>query len=318
MTIDPTALDSICSLMEKERIIDTVQPYTWKDPALWPDDSMGDAHISQFYTLGNSINFRYWWIDPDGKFKHCSGIKNGISMKGSSYMWRSLKVCCDDEVFPILDSKKLSKITLDDVKDIFRDDEGAVPMPACPERLKNWRDLGKKLYEYWSGEFYNLLKETKGSLYDFVQYSRQFRAFDDPLCKMTMVNAIMHKGRGLVKFDQSIFPAIDDKLPHQQVRIGLLILDRKLENKLRRREYLSPQETRELRNASLQAFIFMMKKTGIGGDVIDNIFWLNRRNCDSDRPVCEDDGEIEKCLFHKACKQNTEYRFHLTKNTRYF
>jgi len=316
VTIDKNTLDMTCDLIKKKGF--NVKPFDWRDPVFWLEDKESKANVSQFFAIGNSINFRYWWTGEKNGNGKCEGEKGGVETRGAYYMWRSLKVCWDQDFYPILDARKLSKITLIDVNSIFQDDKGARPMPACDERLKNWRDLGKKLYEYWSGEFYNLVKETKGSLYQFIQYSRQFRAFDDPLCKMTMVNAIMHQGRGLTKFDESIFPAVDDKLPNQQVRTGILVVDKKVGDKLKNRVYLSSDETRELRNASLDAFIYMMKKTGLSGDVIDNMFWFNRTKCRTERPVCEEGEEMEKCLFHEICKRETEYKFHLTKDTRYF
>ena len=316
VTIDRNTLDKTCDLIERKEI--KVKPFDWRNPLYWLEDEKGKAKVSQFFTIGNSINFRYWWIGEKKENGYCEGKKGGVETRGAYYMWRSLKVCLDQDFYPMLDARKLSKITLKEVKGIFQDDKGALPMPGCEERLKNWRDLGKKLYEYWSGEFYNLVKETRGSLYQFIQYSRQFRAFDDPLCKMTMVNAIMHQGRGLTTFDEPIFPAVDDKLPNQQVRIGILVVDKKVGDKLKKRAYLSPDETRELRNASLDAFIYMMKKTGLTGDVIDNMFWFNRTKCRTETPVCEEGEKIEKCLFHEICKRKVEYKFHLTKGTRYF
>ncbi|MHA1832838.1 MAG: queuosine salvage family protein, partial [Candidatus Baldrarchaeia archaeon] len=185
--IDYQVLDEICDLVSKEKSFKTYEPYSWDNPLFWLENENGKREVSQYFAVGNAINFRYWWKERNGRIVSCKGIKGGIEASGALYMWRSLRVCYDQEIFPILDADKLSKISLQDFKKIFRDDRGNIPIPSCQERVKNWQDLGEKLREYWGGEFYNLLKETKNSLYNFIQYSRQFRAFDDPLCKMTMV-----------------------------------------------------------------------------------------------------------------------------------
>lgn len=88
--------------------------------------------------------------------------------------------------------------------------------------------------EYWSGEFFNLVQETgkSRSLRFFVDFSRQFRAFDDPLCKTGM----------------------DYELPKDKIRNGILQLDEKLGAKIVKGNLLSSDECRELRNAGLSAF----------------------------------------------------------------
>jgi len=315
--LDYEVLEDICDLMSKEDVFKSYKPYSWDDACYWLENTKGERDVSQYFTVGNAINFRYRWKEQNGRIVHCQGMKGGMNVNGALYMWRSLRTCYDRGTFTILDAHKLSKISLRDFKEIFRDDNGKVPMPLCEERLKNWQDLGRKLCEYWNGEFYNLLKETKNSLYNFIQYSRQFRAFDDPLCKMTMVNAIFHQGRGIIKFKETILPGIDDQLVKQQLRIGVLIPKKNVKNKLVRGELLSEIEARELRNACLKAFIYIMKKTRIAGDVIDNKWWFNRKNCKDEKPVCQNSETTNTCLFSKVCKKRVQYKSPL-ENTRYY
>lgn len=315
--IDYQVLDEICDLISKEKSFKTYKPYSWDDARFWLENDKGKREVSQYFTVGNAINFRYWWKERDGKIVSCKGVKGGMNVDGALYMWRSLKVCHDQEIFPILNADKLSKISLRDFKKIFRDDNGNIPIPYCEERVKNWRDLGEKLQEYWGGEFYNLLKETKNSLYNFIQYSRQFRAFDDPLCKMTMVNAIFHQGRGIIKFKETIFPGIDYQLIKQQLRIGALVPKGNVKNKLMNEELLSKNEARELRNACLKSFIYIMKKTRIPGDLIDNKWWFNRKNCKDENPVCKNNKTVHLCLFSKVCRKRIQFKRPL-ENTRYY
>jgi len=315
--LDYGVLDKICELTSKEDAYKFYKPYSWDDPHYWLENDKGMKDVSQYFTVGNAINFRYWWIAENSRINQCHGMKGGMDVGGAMYMWRSLRMCYDKETYPILDAYKLAKISITDLKVIFQDDNGNVPLPLLEERLKNWRDLGKKLCEYWGGEFYNLLKETKNSLYNFIQYSRQFRAFDDPICKMTMVNAIFHQGRGITKFRETIFPGIDYQLVKQQLRIGILAPKETVKNKLIHGELLSEEEARELRNACLKAFIYIMKKTNIAGDIIDNKWWFNRQNCKDEDPVCQNSETINTCLFSKVCEKKIQYKRPL-ENTRYY
>lgn len=313
VNIDYSVLGEVCKQiagMEKP------EPFDWRDSAHFPDDNEGLTKVSQYFAVGNAINFRYWSLDA-GKWQYCYGKKGGTDERGAYFMWRSLRLCDEKGSFPILDASKLAQVTSSQIKRIFMDDDGSITMPDLQERIKNWRDLGNKLYEYWSGEFYNLLKQTKGSLFRFIQYSRQFRAFDDPLCKMTMVNAIMHQGRGLVEFDEPLLPAMDYELLKQQMRMGILVLTENLKKKIVDKQILQSEEARELRNAGLRAFITMIKKTGIGGHLIDNIWWFNRVACRTDNPVCQIKGEEHKCKFLNVCHKRIEYKIPL-EVTRYY
>jgi hypothetical protein len=116
-----------------------------------------------------------------------------------------------------------------------------------------------------------------------------------------MVNAIMHQGRGIRKFDRPIFPGIDYQLLKQQMRIGIVVPNKTLAKKLIQGTLLGHKEARELRNAGLSSFLHLMQKTSIPGDVIDNMWWNNRQICTDSKPSCE------KCLFRKVCEKKTPF-----------
>lgn len=299
--LDYEVLNQVCDFLSKNKNQYQRKPMDWRNTHYWPDDSEGVYVVSQFFAIGNAINFRYWWRGNRGAYGYCKGVKGKSSERGAYYMWRALRLCQKAAVIPILDSKKLSKISISEMKHIFRDDKGHDLMPALKERQRNWRDLGHKLLEYWDGQFYNLVKTAQNSLFDFVRYSRQFRAFDDPLCKMVMVNSIMHQGRGIVKFKTPIFPGIDYQLLKQQMRMGIVVPKGRLMKKLISQEILTHNEARELRNAGLHSFLHIMERTGIPGDVIDNIWWTNKRICRDQQPQCEG------CLFSNICRRKQEY-----------
>lgn len=310
---DPEVLDRVCSRLRGIK----GSRLRWNDPKYFLVDSANPSDVSQFFTVGNAMNFRYWSLQND-QLHRCGGRKGGIEARGALYMWRSLLVSLKDNVFPILDAQNLAKVTLDDARRIFRTDEGQDVVPALEERVANLQDLGLKLYEFWGGEFYSLVKETRSSLLHFVHCSRQFRAFDDPICKLTMVNAIMHQGRGLVEFDQSPFPGIDYELIKQVTRVGILMLrSQGLKRKLTRCEMLEPMEARELRNATLYVFLEMMARMSIAGDILDNMWWSNRIACRTDEPVCQMLGRERECVFLDVCAKRIEYKIPL-ENTRYY
>jgi len=78
--------------------------------------------------------------------------------------------------------------------------------------------VGAHLLQSWQGQFVNVIEAAHGSLERFATLSRSFRAFDDPVRKLTMVNAIMLTGSRLANFDRDPLPGVDYHLMKQAVR----------------------------------------------------------------------------------------------------
>jgi hypothetical protein len=76
------------------------------------------------------------------------------------------------------------------------------------------------LAESWDGRFYNVAEATDGSIVEFARLSADFRAFDDPILKLTMVNAIVHTGSGVYSFRDEPLPAIYYHLLRHALRQG--------------------------------------------------------------------------------------------------
>jgi hypothetical protein len=188
---------------------------------------------------------------------------------------------------------------------------------AMEDRLANWRDLGARLHSAWDGQFLNVVRACDGSLVKFVQSLGQFRAFDDPLHKLSMLVAIMHTGAGLAHFDTRPLPAVDYHIVKQLLRLRVVIPDQALEFRLASRKVLSTDEGTQLRSAALRALVELSELSGVSGDRIDNLLWLNRANCCDDDPVCNHAAIAERCPFLACCKRHVRLARPL-ENTRYY
>lgn len=272
---------------------------------------------SQFLSVGNAVNFRYWHRH-DGQVIRSEGSKAGTPFRGSDYMWRCLRLAVDEGRYPILDARFLANIGDAEFDAIFSDDDGAIPLgPGRDERILNLRDLGGKLCDLWGAEFWNLIVACGGSLIQFVKLSAQLRAYNDPCYKLTMVNAILHAGSDLVAWDADPLPGIDYQLLKQLLRIGLLRPTLLLQQKLIQSAFLSPQESYELRRIALTALLEISDRTGIPGDILDNRFFANRVKCDDTWPVCLTPETAHQCPFYGACEQYIDYGIPL-ELTRYY
>jgi hypothetical protein len=315
VAIDLIALGRMAALLKDEDPA-AFQRATWNDPLYWNNgDTPSDR--SQYLTVGCAINFRFWYLDR-GNVQPAAGTIDGMPLQGSMYMWRCLKRCVEAETYPILDAEFLARIGASEFDNIFSDDRGRNPLAvAKEERIANLSDLGSNLLENWRGQFSHLIRATEGSLVKFVKWSAQFRAFDDPLYKLTMVNAILHSGSGLIRFNFDPLPGIDYQLLKQLLRHGILQPSEAILRKLKRGELLDSEESYELRRVALVAFVRISEATRLSGELLDNKWWMNRVQCLDEKPVCIDPALARLCPFLDACGRFTEVRRPL-ELTRYY
>jgi hypothetical protein len=226
-------------------------------------------------------------------------------------MWRSLKVSLDTGDQSFLDSHALASMSMGRIASIFKDDGGHDVVPHLSQRLRNWNDPGQTLSRNWGGSSYDMIKECKGSLIKFVEMSRTIRAFDDPLAKMAMVNAIMHQGRGLVRFSDELFPGIDYQLVKQLLRQGVIVPPENVAKKIMTYTLLTRDEGMYLRRAALCALVELADRASIPGDLLDNLFWQNREICKDREPQCF------QCPFASMCAKEVRLLIPL-ENTRYY
>jgi hypothetical protein len=262
------------------------------------------------------VNFRFWRVDGDKVITE-KGVLDGAEFGGSMYMWRALRraVAADPG---LLDADRMAGMTSEQFAGIFTDDHGYNPLNVGSEdRVTNIRDLGKKLSADWDGQFYNLAEAAGGSLVEFSKHSRKIRAFDDPIQKLTMVNAILHSGSGVHDFDDKPIPGIDYHLLRHALRQGIVVPSEQIGQKLENSQWLSTEEAGELRRITLLAFNELSKQTGIDGEVLDNKYWLNRKNCTDPGPVCADPDQAHKCPFAAGCKRKIAYQLPLER-TRFY
>lgn len=289
---------------------------TWSDERFWNSEA-SELERSQYFAIGNAINFRFWRLE-EGRVIPAVGVVKGEKLRGSMYMWRRLRLCLDDERLPILSARFLATLSDKDFDELFTDDNGSNPLGVAREdRIANLRNLGMHLQEGWDGQFYHVVQAAHRSLVEFARLSRGIRAFDDPLYKQTMVNAILHSGSGIASFDGEPLPGIDYHIIKQLLRHGVIVPSGALKAKLLDQQLLSKEESLELRGAALCALVEISAQTALSGEVLDNAWWWNRLKCRDRDPVCQDPDTAQECPFLDACSKFIEYSMPL-EETRYY
>jgi hypothetical protein len=292
------------------------QRAAWDDGYFWNVDD--DAALrSQFFAIGNSINFRFWSLDG-GRMRPAGGKLDGVEHQGAMYMWRALRRALDQTGGTLLEADFLAQLSDAEFDRIFTDEAGNNPLAlGREERIANLRDLGEHLRARWNGLFYNLVESTEGSLIEFARLSRSIRAFNDPLWKLTMLTAILHSGSGTYRFEDEPLPAIDYHLLKQALRQGMVLPSDDLKREIAASRLLRSEDALELRRLALIAFVGVSERTGLCGEVLDNRYWLNRVNCTDPTPVCLDPATADRCPFRSACSQFTQFERPL-ELTRYY
>lgn len=309
VSIHPDAVVDLARILVSAAESEGREPYAWDDPKFWPveDDA---ATRSQLLAVGNAMNFRFWRRSSDGIITPMSGALQGEVLTGSMYLWRKLRLALNEGV-PLSDAQYLGSMDPDTFEALFSDDKGFNPLgEGVEDRVANLRDLGQQLTCHWGGEFSNVVAASHQSLPAYMQFSRRFRAFDDSVGKLALVNALMLRGSGLASFHQPLLPAIDYQLLKQLLRQGVIVPEVALSNKLRRLQYLNDNEALQLRSAALEALLLCCEASGLPGDVVDNRLWRNRTICIDVEPACV------SCIFNTFCVKDASFQrpLHLTRH----
>src|SRR3954471_6511161 len=64
------------------------EPARWDEEHFWLVDAPDEAR-SQFFAIGNAINFRFWTVNAS-RPSPAVGTLDGERLRGSMYMWRAL------------------------------------------------------------------------------------------------------------------------------------------------------------------------------------------------------------------------------------
>lgn len=166
-----------------------------------------------------------------------------------------------DEGKKIYDANYYSRLTLDDIKHIFRSDTEST-MPLFSERVRVLGEVGKKLIEEYDGTFLNVLKKADHSALKLVEIvTSEFECYRDvakyegeevAMFKRAQILAsdiwVLFRGKGLGAFTDidnlTIFA--DYRVPQAMVHFGVLKYSSSLEEKLKKQHVFQSGEREEV------------------------------------------------------------------------
>ncbi|XP_063599019.1 queuosine 5'-phosphate N-glycosylase/hydrolase-like [Penaeus indicus] len=230
------------------------------------DKGLTEEQLLNWTFLVDTLNFNFW--TPDGEPKYTVRDK-GRKRTGYMAMVAAINRAID-EGKKIYDPNYYSKLTLDDIKHIFRS-ETKSSMPLFDERVRVLGEVGKKLNEEYEGTFLNVLKKADCSALKLVDIvTSEFECFRDvakyegqevAMFKRAQILAsdiwVLFKGEGLGAFTDidklTIFA--DYRVPQAMAHFGVLKYSPSLEEKLKKQHIFQSgeQEEVEIRGCSIHA-----------------------------------------------------------------
>jgi hypothetical protein len=132
-----------------------------------------EAHAVDWLFVVDTLNYCFWTPEKNenkwkvekqsGYFALCAAI-NRAQREGTD----------------ITNAAFYSNITLNDVKKIFRGDDGETEVPLIDTRVESLHEVGKVLLERWDGSFKNVVREANNSAAKLLQLIvEEFPCFRD-------------------------------------------------------------------------------------------------------------------------------------------
>ncbi|KAK7047510.1 hypothetical protein SK128_016725 [Halocaridina rubra] len=238
------------------------------------DKGLTVEQLADWVFLVDAINFSFW--TPDGVPKY-SVTYQGKSRTGYLAMVSAVNRAID-EGKKIYDPEYYTKLSLDDLKHIFRSDTDSA-MPLFEERLRIFKEVGEQLMAKYNGAFVNVLKKAEGSALKLVDIvTNDFPCFRDAaiynetevkIFKRVQILAadiwMLYRGEGLgafVDIDKLTIFA-DYRVPQAMAYFGVLEYSEALMADLKQEKLYQSgdREEVEIRGCSIHAAELIVEET---------------------------------------------------------
>lgn len=321
----PERLEVIAQLMADS--LRGGQPHQ-ADPRDHPDETVPENNLEtlQFLLVLTSQHFCIW--QPDQETGAPEAWQVGVGGRtytgargiNASFV-RALREGCE-----LLDASFLAKMTMADLRHIYRDERGpARPLQLMSLRLNKLREIGTVLLERYDGQAAGLFEEAGGRLYrpdglGLVQaLLREFPIsyYDWPYCKLAILLGKLVSSRvdlpiptsaefrRLAAFDEpdEFEVAADYYIPLFLIRAGVLAVDDELKATLKAGHHIARDSTveREFRAATMIVGRQLARLTGQPISELDEALWrMGFAHC---RPCFPGADESQvPCSYRPTCK----------------
>ncbi|MCD6487817.1 MAG: iron-sulfur cluster loop [Desulfurococcales archaeon] len=311
IVIDGEIVDSMAKCFNTSKV--NIKPLDLFDEKYYPPRNDEPEKVAMYLAVLVALDHRL--SRPGRPYEAC--LEDGC-YHGADLLYRLGKKIYDYEP-DFYTPKKLSRITIDDIRKRFNIDGAEVPDPAVRALLL--KDLGIKLLKLYNGSFMELLKISgcrlrgtidKPGLIDLLKI---FRAYEDPVEKKSflLVKSLIARKLYQVCDAENMEIPVDNHLTRIALRTGLVKVRGRLWNYIKSFQPVSYTDDILIRYVVRIAYKEVSRKSTKPVSYIDDILWkLGRTTCLRDEiPKCN------VCLFKDFCIARKDKRYMVKEHNYY-
>ncbi len=299
--------------------IEKISRLVSKSSAASPSDFTGKDFPPAFhpktldYFFATILQQFSFWEEKDDHYDHpLIATIDGDNLKGSAYLFRACVRLLDSDP-DFYSPERQASLTLEDLQQLFKADDGSDPMPALKLHHKMAVDYGRDMLATGKTPqgILALAKASSTPLKTFLHELDQIGGYkEDPLRKKSNLLALVLNQRpeAFLNFgeDESVPPVIDYHTMRSCLRMGLVeILDEKLKEKIEARKTVTEDEEWAIRYACYLAVEDVVRISGKSLRAVDwFFFYYSRQHCpEMTEPVCGQCAANEVCAHRKSLFQ---------------
>ncbi len=284
--------------------LDAAAAFDFVGPELPP---VGDPRAVEYFFAATLQQFGFW-SERDGRFAApMVALLGGRPLKGSFYLFSAfLRRMQQDRQF--CSPARQAALADEDLRDVFRSDDGSDPLPA--------RELHLALARQYGEDMQALGLEPRAIVENAGTSSRPLQALlaqldriggykEDPLRKKSSLLALILSQRPerFLSFadGEKVAPVIDYHLMRSCLRTGLVeVRDAALGSMLEARQVVSAEREWTVRHAAYRAIEAVIDASGKSPGAVDWFFFSARQRCpEMSAPDCA------RCHLDPACAHRT-------------
>ena len=251
-----------------------------------------------------------FWTDKDGRYQEPMIAKiDGVKCKGSVYMFAAYnRLINKDPSF--FTPERQALVTMDEMRNVFRADDGVDPMPALELHVEMANAYGRDMLALGldPADLVAKVQMTKKPLGTFIKMLDHIGGYKEDLIRKKsnlLALSISQRPEAFLRFDrdETVSPVVDYHCMRAILRQGLVnVLDDTLHAKLANRELLTKDEEWVVRYA---AYHIQEQVEALSGKPIGAVDWFffnyTRSHCpEMTDPVCEE------CAVDGICAKRKE------------
>jgi sugar/nucleoside kinase (ribokinase family) len=288
VTVDAAQVERIAHLLAR---LDDASAFPFVSPEL---PTVGHPKAVDFFFAATLQQFGFWSVQGGRFDAPLVAQLGGTALKGSFYLFSAfLRRLERDEEF--CSPARQAAMTVDELREVFRADDGSDPMPALDLHLEQAHAYGRDMLALGLRPE-DVLRNARGSSHPLRTFLSQLDRVggykEDPLRKKSGLLALILSQRPerFLAFgdDEDVDPVIDYHLMRSCLRTGLIdVHDGTLRAALNARQVIGAPEEWVVRLAAYRAIQQVVKASGKSLGAVDWFFFGARRRCpEMSVPVC--------------------------------